>query len=107
MLADRIAPHIDICRTSKGKVWSDYFPVKGNPSKKSIGSRYSKDFFIYTLIWTSDKLVWKINDTEIFTQTSDVPQEPMYLLLAGGLDKPLNGMTSMEIDWVRVYKPKN
>jgi len=107
MLADRIAPHIDICRTSKGKVWSDYFPVKGNPSKKSIGSRYSKDFFIYTLIWTSDKLVWKINDTEIFTQTSDVPQEPMYLLLAGGLDKPLNGMTSMEIDWVRVYKQKN
>ena len=106
MLADKITPHIDICRTSKGKVWSDYFPAKGNAAKTSIGSRYSNDFFIFTLEWTSDKLVWKINDTEVFTQTSDVPQEPMCVLLAGGLDKPINGMTSMEIDWIRVYQPK-
>lgn len=104
MLADKITPHIDICRTSKGKVWFDYFSVNGNTSKTSLGSRYSNDFFIYTLEWTSDKLVWKINDTVVFTQTSDVPQEPMYVLMAGGLDKPINGMTSMEIDWIRVYQ---
>jgi len=106
MLADKITPHIDVCRTSKGKVWVDYFSPKGGNSKTSIGSRYAGDFFIFTLDWTSDKLVWKINNTVIYTQTSDVPQEPMYLLLSGGLDKPLNGMTSMEIDWVRVYQPK-
>jgi len=107
MLADKITPHIDICRASKGKVWFDYFPAKGNASKTSIGSRYSNDFFIYTLEWTSDKLVWKINDTEVFRQTSEVPQEPMCVLLAGGLDKPIKGTTSMEIDWVRVYLFKN
>lgn len=106
LLADKITPHIDICRTSKGKVWFDYFSVKGENVKTSLSSRYSKDFFIYTLEWTSDKLVWKINDTEVFTQTTDIPQEPMYILLAGGLDKPINGMTSMEIDWIRVYQPK-
>jgi hypothetical protein len=105
MLADKITPHIDICRTGKGKVWSDYFPAKGNSSKTSIGSRYANDFYIFTLEWTSDKLVWRINNTEVFTQTTDVPQEPMYVLLAGGTDKPLNGMTSMEIDWIRVYQP--
>ena len=93
MLADKITPHINICRTSKGKVWVDFFSAKGNVSKTSIGSRYSNDFFIYSLEWTSDKLVWKINDTEVFTQTTDVPQEPMYVLLAGGLDKPINGLT--------------
>jgi hypothetical protein len=106
MLADKITPHIDICKTSSGKVWFDYFTAKGNASKTSIGSRYSNDFFIYTLEWSSDKLVWKINDTEVFSQTSEVPQEPMYVLLAGGLDKTINGMSSMEIDWVRVYKAK-
>jgi hypothetical protein len=106
ILSDKITPHIDICRTSKGKVWFDYFSAKGTTVKTSIGSRYSNDFFIFTLEWTSDKLIWKINDTEVFRQTSDVPQEPMYILLAGGLDKPINGMTSMEIDWVRVYKTK-
>jgi hypothetical protein len=106
MLSDKITPHIDICRTSNGKVWFDYFSARGNVSKSSIGSRYSNDFFIYTLEWTSDSLVWKINDTEVFRQTSDIPQEPMYMLLAGGLDKPITAMTSMEIDWVRVYKTK-
>lgn len=106
MLADKITPHVDICRTSAGKVWFDYFSAKGDISKTSIGSRYSNDFFIYTLEWTADKLVWKINDTDVYTQTSDVPQEPMYVLLAGGLTKPINGSTSMEVDWVRVYKTK-
>jgi hypothetical protein len=106
MLADKITPHLDICRTTGGKVWFDYFSSKGNISKTSLGSKYSNDYFIYTLEWTSDKLVWKINDTEVYSQTSDVPQEPMYILLAGGLNKPINGMTSMEIDWIRVYKTK-
>jgi hypothetical protein len=106
MLADKITPHIDICRTSKGKVLFDYFPVKGNAIKTSLGSRYSNDFFIYTLEWSTDKLVWKINGTEVFTQTSNVPQEPMYLLLAGGLDKPVSSAVSMETDWIRVYRSK-
>ena len=106
MLADKITPHLDICRTSRGKVWFDYFSTKGSTSKSSVGSRYSNDYFIYTLEWTSDKLVWKINNAEVFSQRTDVPQEPMYVLLAGGLEKPINGMTSMEIDWVRVFKTK-
>jgi hypothetical protein len=106
MLADKITPHIDVCRTSKGKVWADYFSSKGGNSKSSIGARYAGDFYIFTLEWTADKLVWKINDTEIYTQTSDIPQEPMYVLLSGGLDKPISGITSLEIDWIRVYQPK-
>jgi hypothetical protein len=106
MLADSITPHIDICRTSKGKVWVDLFINKSNHIKTSIGSRYANDFYIFTLEWTPHSLTWMINNTEIFIQTTDIPQEPMYVLLAGGLDKPINGMTSMEIDWVRVYQAK-
>jgi hypothetical protein len=106
MLADKITPHIDICRVGRGKVWFDYFPGNGHSPKKSIRSKYSGDFYIYTLEWTPDRLTWKINNTTVFTQTHNVPQEPMYVLLAGGLDKPVSGMSSMEIDWVRVYQPK-
>jgi hypothetical protein len=104
MLADQITPHIDICRNGKGKVWFDLFSGNGQAAKTSLGSKYSNDFFIYTLEWTADKLVWKINGVEAFRQTSGVPQEPMYVLLSGALDKPINGMTSLEIDWIRVYK---
>jgi hypothetical protein len=106
MLADKITPHIDICRTSNGKVWFDIFSAAEQPEKTSVGSRYANDFYIFTLEWTPDMLLWKINNTEVFRQTSDVPQEPMYVLLSGGLDKPINGMTAMEIDWIRIYRFK-
>jgi hypothetical protein len=107
LLADKITPHINICRTSKGKVWFDFFPGNTKIAQTRLGSRYANDSFIFTLEWTASKLVWKINGVEVFTQTENVPQDPMYINLAGGLDKPVNGMTSMEIDWVRVYQMKN
>ena len=106
MLADRITPHLDICRTSGGKVWFDYLSAQGNKFMTSLGSKYSNDFYIYSLEWTPDKMVWKINNTEVFTQTTDLPADPMYLLLSGGINKPVNSTTSMEIDWIRVYKNK-
>ena len=106
MLAEKITPHIDVCRTMNGKVIADFFPSTDKKVKSSIGSKYANDFYIYTLEWSSDKLVWKINDTVVMTQTSNVPQEPMYILFSGGLDKPINSMITMEIDWVRVYQPK-
>lgn len=106
MLSDKITPHIDICRTGAGKVWFDFFSAKSKSAvKSSLGSKYANDFFIYTLEWTSDRLTWKINNTEVFTQTGDVPQEPMYVLFSGGLEKPVNSSSAMEIDWIRVYKP--
>jgi len=106
MVSDKIAPHIDICRTSNGKVVFDYFANTEKRVKASLGNKYANDFYIYSLEWTPDKLVWKINDQEVMTQTSDIPQEPMFINFSGGLDKPVNSMTTMEIDWVRVYQPK-
>ncbi len=106
MVSDKITPHIDVCRTANGKVVSDFFATPEKRAKGSIGGKYANDFYIYTLEWTPDKLVWKINDTEVLTQTSNVPQEPMFINFSGGLDKPVNSMTTMEIDWVRVYQPK-
>ncbi len=106
MLAEKITPHIDICRTTGGKVWADFVSGNSHMTKSSIGSRYANDFYIYTLEWTKDMLIWKINGKEFFRQTSDVPQVPMYVLLSGGLNKPISGMTTMEIDWIRVYQYK-
>jgi hypothetical protein len=107
MLGDKITPHIDICRTANGKVSFDLFSNGSKPLTTSVGSKYANDFFIYTLEWTADKLVWKINDEVVFTQSEKVPQEPLYINISGGLDKPISGLTSMEVDWVRVYKTKS
>ena len=107
MLADKVTPHIDVCRTGKGKVWMDFFANGKKEARTSINGKYGRGFYIYTLEWTADKLVWKINDYEVFKQTANIPNEPMYINFSGGLDKPMSGSSSMEIDWVRVYQYKS
>jgi hypothetical protein len=107
LLGEKATPLITVCRTTGGKVWFDVIGGNGKSAKTKLGARYAGDSFIFTLEWTSSSLVWKINGVEAFRQTENVPQEPMYINLAGGVNKPLNGMTSMEIDWVRIYQPKN
>jgi hypothetical protein len=104
LIGDRITPHVNICRSGQGKVWFDLFTSPGSHYKKNIGSRYLSDFYIYTLEWTPNAMVWKINGVEVMRQTTGVPQEPMYINLAGGVDKPIGGISSMEVDWVRVYE---
>lgn len=104
LLGDKITPHIDICRSDKSKVWVDLFNDMSKGVKTSIGSKYGKGFYIYSLEWTPNKMVWKINDVVIFTQTSNLPQESLYLVFTGGLEKAIHGTSSMEVDWVRVYK---
>ena len=106
MLSDKITPHIDICRTHKNRVWMDCFNSNGKNRKSSAGSRYTRDFFIFTLEWTPEKLVWKINGVEAMRDTKNIPQEEMYIILSGGLDKPIHGSSAMEVDWVRVYQWK-
>jgi hypothetical protein len=107
LLGEKAAPLISVCRTTGGKVWFDLIGENGKSVKTKLGARYAGDSFIFTLEWTASCLIWKINGIEAFRQTENVPQEPMYINLAGGVVKPLSGMTSMEIDWVRVYQVKN
>ena len=104
MLSDKVTPHIDVCKTESGKVVCDFFPKAGERSKEAIPSKYANDFYIYTLEWRSDRMVWSINDVVIKEQTSNIPQEPMYILFSSGLDQPINGQTTMEVDWVKVYE---
>ncbi len=113
MVSDGMLPHIDVARFENGKLYSNYFWGKVGSNHKSIsktnGSKYADTYFIYTLEWSPNKLVWKINDKVFKTQTSGVPQEEMHINFSSNLKKDAseNGLPSaMEIDWVRAYKLK-
>lgn len=115
MVTETAVPHIDVVRFEKGKLWCNYFwsaregQIPAKSQSKTGGSKYTSDFFIVTLEWSPNKLVWKINDKVFKTQTSGVPQEEMYMIFStalkeGGSESSLPA--AMEIDWVRVYKLK-
>jgi beta-glucanase (GH16 family) len=115
MASEMNLPHVDILKQSGKKTRVDMANLYGNPAgnkgpeKKTAefsGLDISQDFFIYTLEWTKDKLVWKINEVVVNEQTHGVPQEEMYLVFSSGITGNVSQdqfPASMEIDWVRCY----
>ena len=112
MVADKNLPHIDVLKTSDdGKILvGNYWGNKDKINSKQFkikGVDVSKGYFIYTLDWKQDELVWKINDVVVKTQTEGVPQDPMYLNFSMAVTKEQQNVNaSLEIDWVRCYKIK-
>jgi beta-glucanase (GH16 family) len=107
-----MVPHIDIVKAGKklysGNVWGDPRNLKSiQRFTSSIGrSRFTKDFYIYSMEWLPSKIVWKINGIEVASNQKGVPEEPMYMVLNAGLQKDINGMlpAKFEIDWVRCFQ---
>ena len=75
-------------------------------TKAINGTNFSNDFYIYSLEWTPKKMVWRINGVEVHTQTTDIPDQSMYLVFSSNMtETPTKELRSeMAIDWVRCYQ---
>jgi beta-glucanase (GH16 family) len=111
LAGDTIVPQIDIFKCYDNKLFLSTF--WGNPADKNgiqrdtasiSAKKFAGKFFIFSLEWSPEKMVWKINDLEVKTQTSNIPNEPMYIVMNSGVvsDSP-QVPTRMEVDWVRCY----
>lgn len=70
----------------------------------------SNEYYIFTLEWTKEKLVWMINDTVVKEIHENIPDVPMYVVFSLGANTEPSGRSipgKMEIDWVKIYKMKN
>lgn len=115
MASEKNLPHVDILKLNKKKTKVESAHHTGDLAEKgpnSIKSEFSgldvaQDYFIYTFLWTPDKLVWKINDVVVNEQKKNIPQEEMYLVFSSSMTGKADGSglpASLEIDWVRCYK---
>jgi beta-glucanase (GH16 family) len=113
MISDLMMPHIDIARATKKIKVGSYFGnpnVKGGVDKRASSlsrNRYGSDFQIFSLEWSQDKLVWKINGVTIYSTTQGVPQVPMYVNMSSSLYQDVNGSVlpaEVDVDWIRCYK---
>ncbi len=114
MAGDKALPQLNVFQYHKNKL--SFGILTGSMTKKGVhknisktsGSKYTKDYHIFTLEWTPDKITWKINEQEAKTITADVPQIPMYINLSSGVhdghvkDELLPA--TMEVEWVKVYE---
>jgi beta-glucanase (GH16 family) len=112
MVSKTMVPHIDIAKADNKISFNNY---TGNPqdlkklsrfSKSVRRSKFSSDYYIYSLEWTPKQISWKINGVEVASTTKSIPAEPMYLVLSAGLHKdPKSDLPAqMEIDWIKCYQ---
>ncbi len=117
LLGDKKVPEIDVFKyhaKSKSKIqvgnyWGNSFNEKEIDKKISNikGKNFSDDYYIYSIEWWPERIVWRINDVVVSEQCNGVPQEAMYIVFSSGINKNLNNGTlpaKMDIDWVRVYQ---
>ena len=111
MVSDQMLPHIDVTKCSKKMNFGNFWASGGKAVSKKYSStgagKYTSDFFIYTLEWSRQKLVWKINGVPVMSSVDGVPEAPMYINFSSGLYQDADGSVlpaSMEIDWVRCYQ---
>jgi len=115
LVGERMTPHINIFKTIysgsrmiEAGIISDV-PGKGitESTKKVNGTRFTNHFFIYSLDWSENELVWKINGVEIYRQTHNIPKEPVYLTFSSTLpDEPKEQQlpAEMEVSWIKCYE---
>lgn len=116
MLSDTMLPHVDLVKfdgkkINMGSYWGRANEKGGLRKKiyKSGGSRFTGDFYVYSIDWSEDRISWSINGKEVLVQTENVPQDPMYIVFSSGVTDsvPESRLPSnMEIDYVRVYRKK-
>jgi hypothetical protein len=62
------------------------------------------EYYIYTLMWTENELVWKINNVEVYRTPNNFSNQEMYLGLNSFISESQKASTgSLELQWVKVY----
>src|SRR5690554_7094343 len=86
MVGESMTPQIDIFKTSFRKnslvecgLHTGEKEQKSSKMRKINGAKFAGNFFIYSLDWSPESLIWCINGKEVHRQTNNIPQESMYL----------------------------
>jgi beta-glucanase (GH16 family) len=75
------------------------------------GPNYTTGFHRYAIEWSPTRIDWLVDGVVRYSSTTNIPQEPMYVLFnlavggdLGGTPDPAVFPKSMLVDWVRVYQ---
>ncbi len=68
----------------------------------------ANSYYIFRIEWSADKVIWKINDKEVFDLSSDIPTSPMHINLTSLVLEKVNKLPhNFTVDWIRFYQKKS
>lgn len=116
LVGDKMLPEIDVFR-KKGVdnksiqgvyFWDTGDILKNKGSKTSLGGfDFSQEFFILSIDWNSDSIIWKINGIPYKKETNNLPEGAVYVVLSSGVTEQADDNSlpaKMEVDWIRCWK---
>ena len=73
---------------------------------------FSTGMHTFAAEWNQDQITWFVDDAAIFSVENNIPDQPMYLLanlavggfLPGATDATTPDLSSLDIDYIRVYQ---
>ena len=113
MVSDNMVPHLDIVKAGKkvsfGNIWEN--GTGPEQYEKKLGrNKFTSGFYIFSLEWTPNHIIWRINGMEVARNMIDIPSEAMYLAISSTVYKQLNENTlpsKFEVEWIKVYESKS
>jgi hypothetical protein len=100
--SDYQKPHLNVFKfEGKNLVISAY--ANDTTVERKLRYKLKDDFYIHSLLWSSNKLVWLINGKKVF-ETSNMIHEPMYVSFSSGVYDKRAEPTAMYVDWVRCFR---
>ncbi|MDR0386011.1 MAG: family 16 glycosylhydrolase, partial [Prevotellaceae bacterium] len=95
-------PHLNIFKfEGKNLVISAY--AGDAKIERKLKYKLKDDFYIYTLLWSNNKLVWLINGKKV-CESANIINEPMYISFSSGVYDKKAGQAAMYVDWVRCFR---
>ena len=107
---------VEILGQEPGRIWSTiHYEVGGIYGKTYSFSDFddlTQSFHVYGIEWQEDKLTFLLDGSPVYTTTSYIPDEEMYLFInaaiggdwVGEPDHTTTLPQEMKIDWIKYYK---
>ena len=105
MAADTMLPHLNLFKFEGNKLTVSAYG-HGQRVEQTLNYRLNDEFYIYTLLWTVDKITWLINGKKVF-ETRNIISEPMYIAFSSGVtgdEAAMHMPVNMDVDWVRCFR---
>lgn len=113
MLGDTHIPHVEVmkCQADGVRMGRKFlYKAALHDDIRLIGKpELGNEYYIFTLEWTEEKMVWMVNDLVVKEERENIPDVPMYVVFSlGAHENPADKYlpARMEIDWVRGYRLK-
>lgn len=117
LVGDTMLPHIDVFRknSKNTSTQASIYSAKQGASKPLIiksklgGFNFSSEFFVLSIDWDQEKIIWSINGVPYMEIKNNIPNMPAYLVFSSGV---VDGQTpnllpaTLEVDWVKCWKKK-